>query len=123
MPELPDVEGFRRVLARHAAGERIDGVRVPDPGMLPCTTPQALGRALHGSSFGEPRRHGKWVIAPAGHVELLLHFGMTGLLEWRSRGESLHQHDRVVFACSGGELRYRNMRRFGAVGLARDEDE
>jgi formamidopyrimidine-DNA glycosylase len=30
MPELPDVEGFRRFLERHAQGQRIVRLDVPD---------------------------------------------------------------------------------------------
>jgi formamidopyrimidine-DNA glycosylase len=123
VPELPDVEGFRRVLSRHAKGKRIESVEVIDRSMLSGSSPQALGRALKGRRFREPRRHGKWVIAPVGDVEVLMHFGMTGLLEWRRRGEERHRHDRIVFACEGGELSYRNMRKFGSVRLARDESE
>jgi formamidopyrimidine-DNA glycosylase len=123
MPELPDVDGFRRVLAGNAVGRRIEAVRVHDPAMLRQGTPQGLGRALKGRRFAEPRRHGKWLIAPAGDAELLMHFGMTGLLEWRDTGAERHRHDRLVVVCEGGELRYRNMRRFGALGLARDADE
>jgi formamidopyrimidine-DNA glycosylase len=123
VPELPDVEGFRRVLARHAVGRRIDAVDVPDRAMLKGTTPGTLERVVRGERFDAPRRHGKWLIAPVGDVEVLMHFGMTGLLEWKARGEQRHSHDRIVFVCDGGELRYRNMRRFGAVRLARDERE
>ena len=123
MPELPDVDGFRRVLAENAVGRRIKAARVHDPAMLRQGTPQGLGRALKGRRFAEPWRHGKWLIAPAGEAELLMHFGMTGLLEWRNAGAERHRHDRLVVVCEGGELRYRNMRRFGALGLARDEDE
>jgi formamidopyrimidine-DNA glycosylase len=123
VPELPDVEGFRRVLSRHAKGKRIESVEVIDRTMLRGTSPQALWRALKGKRFREPRRHGKWVIAPVGDVEVLMHFGMTGLLEWRHPGDERHRHDRVVFVCEGGELRYRNMRKFGSVRLARDESE
>jgi formamidopyrimidine-DNA glycosylase len=123
MPELPDVEGFRRVLARSAKGRRIDTVDVLDSSMLRETTPQALSRALKGRRFGEPRRHGKWLIAPVADVEVLMHFGMTGALEWLPRGEERHRHDRVVFVCEGGELRYRNMRKFGSVRLVRGERE
>jgi formamidopyrimidine-DNA glycosylase len=123
VPELPDVEGYRRVLARHAAGKRIEAVDVLDPGMVKGTPARAFADALRGTRFGEPLRHGKWVIAPADGVEALMHFGMTGLLEWRPPGEERHRHDRVVFACEDGELRYRNMRKFGSVRLARDERE
>jgi formamidopyrimidine-DNA glycosylase len=123
VPELPDVEGFRRVLSRHAAGKRIDAVDVLDPGMVKGTRARALDDALRGRRFREPLRHGKWVIAPVDGVEVLMHFGMTGLLEWRPPGQERHRHDRVAFVCEDGELRYRNMRRFGSVRLAHGERE
>jgi formamidopyrimidine-DNA glycosylase len=125
MPELPDVEGFRRYLARHAEGQRIVAVHVPDRQIVRNRTPQALGRTLRGTKFATPTRHGKWLIAPIGDEtsELLLHFGMTGLLSWSDGGEDRHRHDRVIFVCERGELRYNNMRRFGGVWLARDARE
>ncbi len=121
MPELSDVEGFRRYFARYAAGRRIESVAVADPALLRNATPQALGRVLRGRRFDQPGRHGKWLIAPAGDAAVLLHFGMTGLLAWSGRRTERHRHDRVVFVLRGGELRYRNMRRFGGVWLARSE--
>ena len=123
MPELPDVEGFRRYLARHAQGNRIERVDVVDPVLARNRTPQALGRALQGGRFAAPARHGKWLIAPVGDVELLLHFGMTGELRWSEREEDRHRHDRLIFVCDEGELRYNNMRRFGGVWLAQDDEE
>lgn len=123
MPELPDVEGFRRYLARHAEGRRIVSVEVPDRAMARNRSPRTLAQALEGKRFGSPRRHGKWLIAPADGVELLLHFGMTGLLHWASPVQERHRHDRVIFVCEGGELRYNNMRRFGGIWLARHDRE
>ena len=122
MPELPDVDGFRRVLAR-AKGKPIESVDVLDRAMLRNSTPQALGRAVGGARFREPRRHGKWLLAPVGEATVLMHFGMTGLLEWARGSSERHVHDRIVFVCRGGELRYRNMRKFGGIWLARDEEE
>jgi formamidopyrimidine-DNA glycosylase len=124
MPELPDVEGFRRYLARHAEGQRIVSVHVPDREIVRNRSPQAFGRALSGTRFGTPARHGKWLIAPMDEgPTLLLHFGMTGLLTWADTGHDRHRHDRLIFVCERGELRYNNMRRFGGVWLARDTDE
>lgn len=118
MPELPDVEGFKRHFNRHAAGKRIEAVDVRDRAMLRSGTI----RGLRGESFGSARRHGKWMIAPAGSAEVLMHFGMTGLLRWTGRaGGPRHPHDRIVFRLEDGELAYNNMRRFGAVHVARDE--
>jgi len=48
---------------------------------------------------------------------------MTGLLTWSEDEADRHPHDRAIFICEDGELRYNNMRRFGGVWLARDRDE
>jgi formamidopyrimidine-DNA glycosylase len=119
VPELPDVEGFRRVLERHAAGRPVTRVEVLDASMLRNSSSRALDRALEGRRFRRPERHGKWVVAPAGQAFVLMHFGMTGLLEWVGAGAERHPHDRLVFVCAEGELRYRNMRKLGGVWLAR----
>ncbi len=120
MPELPDVEGFRRTFARHAAGKRIRGVRSVDRGMLRNSSPAGLGRALRGRRFGRPRRHGKLLVCPTDGPALLLHFGMTGTFVWS--GDD-HRHDRLVLEVESGELHYRNMRRLGGIWLAKDDRE
>ena len=123
MPELPDVEGFRRFLARHAEGQKISRVDVADVALVRNRTARAFERALAGRRFGAPGRHGKWLIAPVGEVEVLMHFGMTGALAWSDNPQGRHRHDRVTFICEGGELRYNNMRRFGGIWLAGDAAE
>jgi formamidopyrimidine-DNA glycosylase len=45
---------------------------------------------------------------------------MTGGLVW---SREPHQHDRLVLEFDDGELRYRNMRRFGGIWLAKSEAE
>ena len=124
MPELPDVEGFRRVLAATAAGQRIREVTVPAPDILRNASPQALGRALAGERLGEPRRHGKWLCTPAGGRLLLLHFGMDGGLTWVPAAEVAGcppgRYDRLVLRCQRGELRYGSRRKLGGAWLAAD---
>jgi formamidopyrimidine-DNA glycosylase len=123
VPELPDVEGFRRFLARRAAGQKVRRVDVPDIELVRNRAPQAFNSTLDGHRFGSPQRHGKWLIAPVGDVEVLMHFGMTGALAWSTTDRDRHIHDRVIFVCEDGELRYNNMRRFGGVWLAEDAQE
>jgi formamidopyrimidine-DNA glycosylase len=127
VPELPDVEGFRRVLAEHAAGRTIRRVDVLDRGVLRGIAPRRFAERVRGRRFDEPTRHGKWLIVPmrAGPV-LLAHFGMTGSLVWSpdgSRGTERQRYDRVVFVLSGGELRYRDMRKLQGLRLAADDGE
>jgi formamidopyrimidine-DNA glycosylase len=123
MPELPDVEGFRRYLARYALRRKIRQVRVLDPTQLRNATERMLRHAVTGRYFRSPARHGKWLIAPVDGVTLLMHFGMTGTLKWTARPEPPHPHDRLMFVLAGGVLRYRNLRKFGGIWLARSAAE
>lgn len=123
MPELPEVETYRRFFAEHAAGRTVRTVDVLDPAIVRNASPQALDRTLRGRRFGEPRRHGKWLLCPADGPVLLLHFGMTGDLVWSGDEPDRHRHDRLALAFDDGELRYRNMRRLGGAWLAHDEVE
>jgi formamidopyrimidine-DNA glycosylase len=123
VPELPDVEQFRRFFHAHAAGKTVDSVEA-DPTILRNVYPDALSAALKGRRFGAPFRHGKWLAAPTDGPTLLLHFGMTGDLIWSGDEPGRHRHDRLMLAfVEGGELRYRNMRKLGGVWLAHDERE
>jgi formamidopyrimidine-DNA glycosylase len=123
MPELADVEHFRRFFSRHAAGKKVTGVWA-DPTTLRNATPEALEASLRRHRFGEPDRLGKWLICPTGGPVLVLHFGMTGDLIWSEEEPVRHRHDRLILEfVEGGELRYRNMRKFGGVWLVHDADE
>lgn len=123
MPELPDVEGHRRVLAEHGTGRRVEDVEVVDAGVLRDTSAEDLTGSLRGRRFVDPERHGKWLVARTdGPPAVLFHFGMTGSLVAAGRGEERHRHDRVVVTLDDGELRYRDMRKLKGLWLAPDED-
>jgi formamidopyrimidine-DNA glycosylase len=126
MPELPDVEGFKRYYARHAAGRRVLGTEAPAPAIVRNSTPRAVGAAIRGETLGRPSRRGKWMLAPTGPdgPALAFHFGMTGFFRFCADGaEPRHRHDRFVLRLDGGELRYRNMRMLGGVWLLAAGDE
>jgi len=125
MPELPDVEGFRRFFRAHALGKTVRSVSA-DPAILRGVTPAVLGRALHGRRFEEPSRVGKWLTCWTDGPALLFHFGMTGSFVWSAAdgGPERHRWDRLTLVLAeGGELRYRNMRKLGGVWLAHDQHE
>lgn len=118
MPELPDVEGFRRVLADCARGRTIKRVDVRDTGVLHGTTTRHFRDALEGRRFTEPGRHGKWLLAHTGGPTVLMHFGMTGRLVCARTDDALHPHDRVLFTLGGGrQLRYRDQRKLKGLWL------
>lgn len=123
MPELPDVEGFRRTFAKYATGKKPQAVRWIDASMLRQTTPGRIARALRGARFTEPERQGKLLICfTDGSATLLFHFGMTGTFVWCAGGRR-HRHDRMALEFDDGQLRYRNMRKFGGIWLTQSDDD
>lgn len=122
MPELPDVESFRRYLDRSGLRREIRRVRV-EPGSRRDVSRQRLSQALKGRRFVDTRRHGKHLFtAVSGSAWLVMHFGMTGRLE-HGNG-SLPDFTRVVYEFADGSwLAFVDMRRLGFVSLTADVDD
>lgn len=82
MPELPDVEIFRRRLDHAATGQRITDVKVKDARLLDGISARELERRLVGRRIRNTERHGKHLIAGLDDGSaIILHFGMTGTIE------------------------------------------
>lgn len=133
MPELPEVEAYRR-LAERALGRVVAGVDAPDAWFLKDgLTAETAAGALTGLRFTAARRRGKLLLldTDGGHV-LGLRFGMTGRLlvdahevvddyAYASmRDEPAWDRFAIRFA-DGGDLRMRDPRRLGGVSLDPDE--
>lgn len=122
MPELPDVEGWKRYVNRFAAGRSVERVEVTDPNVVRNTTAQGLGQAINGRTIENAERAGKYLLVRTGEPThdptVVLHFGMTGELVWRTDPDPPHDHDRVLFHLDGGRLDYRTQRKLGGVWLA-----
>jgi formamidopyrimidine-DNA glycosylase len=124
MPELPDVELFRRHLDATCHGRTIREVRVADAKLVTGVEPAALAQLLAGMRIGASRRHGKHLFVDVGRAGwLALHFGMNGSLLHLAPGDGEPPYDRVRFDFADGHrLAYLNPRRIGEVGLAADPD-
>ena len=59
MPELPDVEIWKRYVDAHALHQRIDEAKVRAPRMLKGVTAARLRHELDGRRFTHTRRYGK----------------------------------------------------------------
>ncbi len=125
MPELPEVETVRRMLAAHVPGRRIARATV-SPHRLRTATLKRLPAALAGRTFGTPRRTGKFLLLDLdGGVTLLSHLGMSGRwLFWadgREADASLpHVHLKLVLE-DGAALWFQDIRRFGMLRVVRLE--
>lgn len=124
MPELPDVEVFRRYFDRTSLHYKIESVKVTNEIVLADVGRSALGRKLHDRSFTGSQRHGKQMFAELDDGGwLTLHFGMTGFLKYFKNASSAPDHPRVVVAFDNGyRLAWDSQRMIGRVGLTESTD-
>lgn len=123
MPELPDVEVFRRRLARRALHRRITDVDARDAQVLDGVSRPGLRDALRGRHLDSTRRHGKHLLVALQEGGwLTLHFGMTAYAEVAGAGDDEPPHTRLVLDLGDGVLLFVDQRRLGRIGLAEDAD-
>lgn len=119
MPELPDVEQFRRYFNATALYQRIRQIHVQGPELLVDTSPQGLGRALKDQRFESTARRGKYLFAGLdGGSWLVLHFGMSGRLHYAKSGDRPRYTQLSVEFENGSELDYVAPRKLGRIALA-----
>lgn len=120
MPELPDIEVYRRYLDATSLHQRIERVHVESPALLKGTTPQGLGRAVHAKTLETTHRHGKYLFAGlSGGRWLVLHFGMSGELRYFGGGEEQSpDYTRCLVTFDNGfNLAYVAPRKLGLIDL------
>lgn len=122
MPELPDVEIFRRYLQSTALHKKIRTVSVADAAVLEGIDESHFSRKLLGHSFESAQRHGKYCfLSLDDQYCLFLHFGMTGFVSYFKKETKAPEHIRVAFGLSNDyTLAYDCQRKFGEVGIAAD---
>ena len=125
MPELPDVETFKRYLDATSLHQRITGIDVQDRYILKGVSMDELARRLKGCRFESSRRYGKHLFVRTDRdLWLRLHFGMTGSLRYIKHEEEAPKHTRVLFVFANAHrLAFEDQRKFGEVGLLKDVDE
>jgi formamidopyrimidine-DNA glycosylase len=122
MPELPDVEVYKRYFDSTALHQPIADVDVLEETLLDGTAATALRQVLRGTSFEETRRHGKHLFARLDTGRWLgLHFGMSGELTYYERdGDALeYEYFRVDFE-NGYRLALVIPRKLGRVRVLDD---
>lgn len=97
MPELPDVETFRRYVEATSLHQRIESVEIDAPRMLQGISQAKFSARLIGKSFETTRRHGKYLFVELNSKPwLLLHFGMTGYVKYFKAKSKAPKHTRML---------------------------
>src|SRR5688572_3770127 len=126
MPELPEVESTRRLIARSMLGARIEVVELRRPD-LRRPFPRGFKRRLEGQTIASLSRRGKYLLADVSSGDILLmHLGMSGSFRTRrtTAPDTPDAHDHVVFQMSSGRsVIFNDPRRFGVMDLIRAADK
>ncbi len=131
MPELPEVETVARDLRRHllpdggGPGPVVTGARVAWPGTLRDGDPPTFERGVVGRRIERVGRRGKQLIIDLdGGAFLTVHLKMTGQLFVVPASLAHDPYERLALALDDGrELRFRDIRKFGRVGLYGADDD
>jgi formamidopyrimidine-DNA glycosylase len=125
MPEMPDVEVFKRYMDSTSLHKTVEDLRLRDTDILEKTSADELEAGLKGHQLTSTDRHGKYLFAQTdGDLILVLHFGMTGDLKYfKAIGkEPEYTYLRLDFA-NGYHLSYVMVRKLGLMRLIDDQHE
>ncbi|MFP4477225.1 MAG: Fpg/Nei family DNA glycosylase [Desulfatibacillaceae bacterium] len=124
MPELPDVETYRKYLEATALHKAIVKVSV-ETDLLAGVSEKELSKTLNNAKLENTRRHGKHLFIRTSKGPWVgLHFGMTGFLKYYEKPEEKPEHVRLLLAFSNGyRLAYDCQRKLGAIRIIDDPDE
>jgi formamidopyrimidine-DNA glycosylase len=119
MPELPEVETVARDLRPRIVGATIVGARCSWSRTLATHSPEAFADAVAGRRVEAVGRRAKQlVIELSGDAALTIHLKMTGQLFVVPAETPIDAYVRLVLELADGrELRFRDIRKFGRVGL------
>jgi formamidopyrimidine-DNA glycosylase len=124
MPELPEVETYRKYLDRHTTGKRISSAGHIDNYLFKkAPDPAGLAADLKDRVITSSNRHGKYVFLEiSGPKFLILHFGMTGYPRYLEDCQDIPSHTRLLLKFDGSCLAMVDTRRLGMIYLYDDMD-
>lgn len=116
MPELPEVETVRTLLAPELVGRTFESVDILDSRLTRPFEPAEVAAELEGERVASVDRRGKYLVVrfESGLV-LLVHLRMTGnLIHCRNGASAVQPHLRAVVSLDdGSDVIYTDVRRFG----------
>lgn len=118
MPELPEVETVRSIIARELPGRIVSGVTFRDfPGVVGDISAETFTALVSGRTIGEPERRGKYLLLPLDDdAALVVHLRMTGrLLVLPADAPPARFEHLAIHLDNGTDLRFADQRKFGRV--------
>jgi formamidopyrimidine-DNA glycosylase len=117
MPELSEVETFKKYFDKTSLNHVIKEVKIRDERILKVSK-ELFTKALKNKNFQETIRHGKYLLIKIDPQYLIMHFGMTGDLEYFENATDEPKYTKVLFQFTNGHfLSYISQRMFGHLDL------
>lgn len=119
MPELPEVETVRKGLEKKATGKKIIKVKVNRPKTLEKVNPDSFATELTGQKIRAVKRRAKYLfLEMESGLVLSVHLKMSGTFLSHDADVPEPKHTHVVFTLDDKkELRFKDLRAFGRMGL------
>ena len=103
MPELPEVHTFQHYFNETSLNQRIQSVSVQNDRIIRNVDGGSFARLLKGRTFLDSHRRGKYLFARLDNEHhVLLHFGMSGDLNYYSAPEDKSKYERIGFHFDNG---------------------
>lgn len=118
MPELPEVETYKRYLDKTSLNQTVKSIKIIDIRVLDVDE-SYLKKSIINHKFKSSTRHGKYLLVNIGQRYLIIHFGMTGDLEYYNKKDVDPKFSKVIFHFNNGfNLAYISRRMFGRLDIA-----
>ena len=124
MPELPDVQVMKQYLDATSLHHQIEAVEVHSQQMLEGVDARQLEDKLQGRTFEGTRRYGKYLFVELDDGDwLMLHFGMTGDLQYYKDADKEPEYAQILFHFANSyHLAYIMPRKLGEVRVVDDPE-
>lgn len=127
MPELPDVENFKKYFKKYALYKNIKDISAESKKLIHKSVFDDFKNELIGDKFFSAERRGKYLISEfkKSSKKLVFHFGMTGYLLYnKEETDKTIPYSQVRFKFKdGGVLHYINKRMLGKIYLVDEVSE
>ena len=130
MPELPEIETFRRILRDGTAespsllGKRIQDARLLWERTLAEPAPEAFRSRIIGQTIRDFGRRAKYLLIELDQDMLIIHLRMSGDLRVERESDPIAPHDRLLLIFDDGlRLAFNDTRKFGRVWLSEEPSD
>jgi formamidopyrimidine-DNA glycosylase len=117
MPELPEVESFRKGIDPIALNKEISKITIHDDYILKMPT-KKFKDALIGKKFTQTERRGKYLFIHFDSKNLMLHFAMSGTLKYYNNPKNEPEYSKIQIEFKNGDyLSIVSVRKLGKVEI------